>query len=353
MDDRNNALSGLRSAMSNTSSTAPGGNNSPGTGRVNGGPTPVRPIAPVGVEPTIRRPAPAPVVPGAPTSPAPTPTQAPTPVRMSQGADYNPNGSSTTSTSTTGSNNNQQPVDETADTQDTNTPKVSFKVIAIGGALALVLIILIVILSGLQRSTNPSDVLQEPSPSPDLIVPEDVTIPVSNYTDEEVAQLRECGYSTSEMEDYFSLGIPAIDLINDAEAQRQAWIDEAIAPLYDTASDEYKENMSSTWIGLPARSDMEDWSMEGGYYEVTSNSDYEKVDVHGDQLFIKIYTDDENHESYFFHLCTPDEWLALKDRGNVIVTYQYVTCCEGSDELGWYEDETRMFITDTSIQIIK
>lgn len=285
--------------------------------------------------------------------PTPAPQQQVSqPIRMSQGSGYNPSNQA-------GGQNTQQVTNQPTNNNNGSNagekkPMFSMKQIAIMGGAALVLILLIVIIGGLTKGgSGGKDVIAEnpvESSEPEILIYEEPDIPF--YDSAQIEKLRIMGYTADDIEAYEELAIPFEELVAEAEAKRQAWLDEAILPLYDTASDEYKQNMSSTWIPLPVRTDMQDWAEIGSYYEMTRNLDYEKVEVHGDQLFIKIYTDDVDHESYFFHLCTPEEWLALNDRGNVIATWTYCTPCVMLDGF-LQEDPERSFICSTSIQIIQ
>lgn len=173
------------------------------------------------------------------------------------------------------------------------------------------------------------------------------------YAPEEITQLRAAGYTGDEIEAYQTQQVPAEDLIKQAEAARDAWVQEAIAPLYDTASDEYKHYVSQTWLTLPQRTDMAEWSMLASFYTERKNLDYEKIDVYGNQLFIKVYLDDNVHADWFFLCVTPEEWNKLKDRGNVIVNYTYCTRLVGDDYMTAVEDTDNIYITQASLEIIE
>lgn len=170
------------------------------------------------------------------------------------------------------------------------------------------------------------------------------------YSPEEITNLRAAGYTGDEIESYQSQQTPAEDLIKQAEAERDAWVQEAIAPLYDTASDEYKHYVSQTWLTLPQRTDMADWTMIGAEYAVDQNLDYEKIDVYGNQMFIKVYLDDNAHESWFFLNVSPTEWNQLNDAGNIQVHYTYVTHLVGDDYMTATEDFDDIYITSATLQ---
>lgn len=174
-----------------------------------------------------------------------------------------------------------------------------------------------------------------------------------SYEPDQVAQLRAAGYTGDEIEQYASQMTPYTDLIRQAEAARDAYIQDAIAPLYDTASDEYKHFISQTWLALDKRSDIYDWKITAMNYSKRENLDYEKVDVYGNQLFIKIYLDDNVHADWFYCLVTPEEWNKLNDSGNIIVNYTYTTRVVGDDPMTSYEDTENFYIISSSIEFVE
>ena len=308
---------------------------------------PARTVAPEGGTPRPVAPAPAPAPAPVRTTastpaPATTQTQASTPVRMSQGDTYE--GGNTTPVSTSSDNSSD------AGDNSGNKPKLNIKAIGIGIGVALVFILIIAVLGKLGK--QPSNNNQVELPSEEIpIYEEPIYEAPTNYNDQEIIKLRACGYSLEEMENAFLCGISCDDMIAQAEAERQAWIDEAVAPYFDTTSDEYKSDMAQTWKGLTKYEDTIKYVGESQYLSKTRNLDYEKVDVHGSQLFIKIYLQEESTAEYFFHLCTLDEWSRLPDKGNVITTYNYTTGYY-TDEYGNYvEDTDRIFITSSTIEI--
>ncbi len=195
----------------------------------------------------------------------------------------------------------------------------------------------------------------EPTPTPEE--PIEWLDPVGQeqflYTPQEVDALRTAGYTGTEIEEYQTAQTPAQDLIDIAEARRDAWIKDSVVPLYDMASDEYKHQTSQTWLTLPQRTDAAEWTMISAYYTERKNLDYEKIDIYGNQLFIKVYLDDSAHEDWFFLCVTPDEWNKLSDQGNVIVNYTYCTHLVGDDYMSAVEDTENIFITQASLEIIQ
>lgn len=177
---------------------------------------------------------------------------------------------------------------------------------------------------------------------------------VFSYTADQKERLRTAGYTGSEIEGFELTQSDVDQLVKQAEDMRAVWAQEVVAPLFDTASDEYKATINNTWYSLPQRTDMYDFSQIASYYSQTKNLDYEKVPVYGEQLFIKIFLDDDAHEEYVFVCVTPDQWLLLHDAGNVVVSYEYATPLidDGTGTGGLVEDTTRMFITKVNIDSI-
>ena len=211
--------------------------------------------------------------------------------------------------------------------------------------MVFVIAAIVILGSGKKEETNTPDESLE-----DLEWLDPVNQETFLYSPEEITNLRAAGYTGDEIESYQSQQTPAEDLIKQAEAERDAWVQEAIAPLYDTASDEYKHYVSQTWLTLPQRTDMADWTMIGAEYAVDQNLDYEKIDVYGNQMFIKVYLDDNAHESWFFLNVSPTEWNQLNDAGNIQVHYTYVTHLVGDDYMTATEDFDDIYITSATLQ---
>lgn len=217
--------------------------------------------------------------------------------------------------------------------------------VIVGILLVFVIAAIVILGSDKKEETNTPDESLE-----DLEWLDPVNQETFLYSPEEITNLRAAGYTGDEIESYQSQQTPAEDLIKQAEAERDAWVQEAIAPLYDTASDEYKHYVSQTWLTLPQRTDMADWTMIGAEYAVDQNLDYEKIDVYGNQMFIKVYLDDNAHESWFFLNVSPTEWNQLNDAGNIQVHYTYVTHLVGDDYMTATEDFDDIYITSATLQ---
>lgn len=259
-----------------------------------------------------------------------------------------------------------QPANDSVNSDgDKEKAKVSHKFILIGFGLFVAVIIIMLVLSQLNKADNPTQGQDPSSSGPvdefgnpvgdgtggDLIFIEP-NESVVGYEFDQIENLRAAGYTGTEIEENEANGVPYEDLIKQAEDARQAWIDEAVAPLYDTASDEYKNSVRNTWLGLPQRTDVDDFQQVGSYYEETKNFDYEKVEPRGYQLYVKIYLDDTNHDNYFFLSVEPSEYLKLKESGNVVVTYRYtVPVVWNEEQQAFVENIDQIFIVDASLTI--
>lgn len=184
------------------------------------------------------------------------------------------------------------------------------------------------------------------------IDPNDIVLEPT-YGPEDIQQLRAAGYTGDEIEQYSAAGVDKEDLLRQAKAQRDAFMKEGDKDLYDVSSDAYKHYINQTWLTLPKREDIQDWKMLGFNYTERKNLDYEKIDVYGNQLFLKIYLDDKDHTSWFYLNVTPTEWNALNDSGNVIVNYTYATHLVGDDVINSVEDKQNIYIIEASIEILE
>ncbi len=166
------------------------------------------------------------------------------------------------------------------------------------------------------------------------------------YTSDELNQLRAMGYTGTEIEEFQSYGYDFEYLAELAEDAREAYIEEKVKPLFDTASEEYKQNYYNTWLGMPLREDMDLFRDDVGNMQETRNLDYEKVPVHGYQVFLKVYLDDREHAEYFFMQVSPERYVQLNDSGNIVVTYTYMYGVTEDADGNIFTDESRMFIID-------
>ena len=146
------------------------------------------------------------------------------------------------------------------------------------------------------------------------------------YTAAEKEALRLAGFTGDEIEEFQFFGYNAQDMIAEVEEAKAKQYEEEMAVYLDSSSEEFKDLLSKTWLGqeaLEIDSDISSYS----YRRETYNLDYEKIPATGCQLFIKVYLDEEKA---FFMQMTPDRWLKLKDKGNIVVKLTYTEMKNGS-----------------------
>ena len=260
----------------------------------------------------------------APRVPLPTPASAPTP------AVQNP----VPENSNSPSESQQESSRPAKKKKKKGSLKTTLISVGLGAGLIVILLLLIVLKD--KGPTTPGDVLTNPTPPTSDIVQEfqeyddpfglggedEWIVSTFEYTEQEYADLRRVGYTSSEIEDFKSKELEAAPLIEQAKEERKAYLDETVAPYYDGRSDEFKKLEQDTWVGLPM---IEDSSIPDTTEEldtltnrqVTINTDFEKVEPRGNQLFIKVYTD-KKHSSWVYYQCSFYQWYQLEDEGNIV-----------------------------------
>lgn len=237
-------------------------------------------------------------------------------------------------------------------TNSDDKPKPNKNLIWVGAAAVLAVVLVGYFLFGKSDDTEDATASTDDIFSDEGVEYVDPLPEIFAYTADETDQLRAAGYTGDEIENYQTLQMPFDDLILQAEAEQAAFAAEYTAALYDTASPEYLHSISQTWLTMDQRSDMQNWDGTiAAYYQEEENLDYEKIDVYGNQLFIKVFLDDNAHEDWFFLNVTPEEWLQLEDSGNVVVDYTYCTHWTSNDASA-VEDTENIYITSATLNII-
>ena len=151
---------------------------------------------------------------------------------------------------------------------------------------------------------------------------QNVQEPVSVFSDAETQALRKWGYTADEIELAGREGLSAMSMVETARAAREEAQKEALAAVSDTASPEYQQLLSQTWL------QGEDINLEGvnptdvvSTSTRTVNLDYEKVQPKGTQLYLKLFL--ENGEVAFMDV-SPQRYVALNESGNIVVTIDSV-----------------------------
>lgn len=141
--------------------------------------------------------------------------------------------------------------------------------------------------------------------------------PLVSYSDQELKALRKWGYTASEIEVASQQGLSAKELADSAREDREEAQKEALAAVSDTASDEYKNLLYSTWLG---GEDLDVSSFTNDYIYTSAsrveNVDYEKCAAKNEQCFIRLNLD--NGKPAFMYI-SPDRYNELPDTGNMVV----------------------------------
>lgn len=261
-------------------------------------------------------------------------------VRVDEGADLlNPNGSVPNPSPSPNPNPNPNPKpgpnpnpNPKAGSSGKKDSKIKLWAIAIVVGLLLVLILLIVF-----KDRGSNDIMgADPTPTPEIVQDweeyedpfglgngDEWEVVAFAYTAEELASLRRVGYTADEIEQFQLEEKDAESLVEEAEKAREEYLEETLEPFYKGRSEKFKKLEASTWIGLEEvdRDDIpttpEQWDAVSTS-SVTINTDYEKVEPRGHQLFLKIYISDDD-DDWIYYQCSYKEWSQLKDKGNIVV----------------------------------
>ena len=243
-----------------------------------------------------------------------------------------------------------------ADDGDDEDVKKGVNIKLIVGVGIAVLIVLAVFAVQMFKKPPVEEQVIQPLPEEELVFLDPITnYTPTGYTADEINTLRGAGLTGTEIESYQNQGVPYTTAYNITKEQFWAWQLAEQLPITDMTSDAFINEVSKTWLTLPERHDLEEWTEENiAYnYTITKNLDYEKVDVHGNQLFLKVYLDDNRHEKWFFLNVTPQEWMLLEERGNVVVEYSYTTHFKPYVNLFEAEEDLEdIFITAAKLNII-
>ena len=288
-------------------------------------------------------------------------------ISLEQSDGYNPTGSGTQQTQSAQTAQTTQQVppaqsDTTINTTNTGngggggfsiTPTKALIIVGI------VIVFIVVIAAMLLKNNNfkfggaeEESEWVDPMEDPNVTWIEPTPDPVFLYTSDEVSQLRGAGYTGDEIEQYQVNAVPFDELMEMAEEKHKEYL-ESLAAKYDVTTPEFEEYISQTWLSLPERTDADEWTEIASYYEERKNFDYQKVEPHGNQLWLKIYLDDNKHENWFYLNVDPTDWMKLNDSGNVIVNYTYCTRLVQIDEFSYDEDTENIFITGATLEIIE
>lgn len=221
--------------------------------------------------------------------------------------------------------------------------QVDIKIIAIAGVAIVVVLVLLAIV--LMKNLKPAEdvevandgvIVDEDNPASALlnsdaafsgepqepVVEEDTQTTVDDTANAEAFELRKRGYTADEIEFYRNQGLHYDDMIAMADEEIENYQREVLASLSDEGSEAYQTLLNMTWLqGADlAISDLtyDEFGNTNTYDETkTMNIDYEKVPAKGTQLMLKCYCQDFG---VAFMSTTPDRWLQLADKGNILVS---------------------------------
>lgn len=247
------------------------------------------------------------------------------------------------------------------DTDEKEKSKLNIKFLLIVGGVCLVVGVLIIMMASSSKNKAP-EIVEEPLDEIPIdfepVVDEEVYEPVvmANYTSDEMNNLRSIGITAEELNEFMQNNVPYDYVYNTMMEQYWGWHLMNELPTYDMTSEDYKSVIEQTWMSLPERHDLAEWTEDyiAYSYDVEDNLDYEKVTPYGNQLFLKIYLDDNTHDSWFFLNIKPEEWNMLGPKGNVVVNYTYQTHYKPFENIfDAVEDTDNIFITSATLNIIK
>lgn len=193
-----------------------------------------------------------------------------------------------------------------------------------------------------------------PEPVEEVVIEESIF--ATTYDMEQVQNLLAAGATQEQVNEWQANGVEYNYVYFTMLDRYYGWQLSNTLPTYDIASDAYKDVIGQTWMSLPKRNDIIEWTEDMLAYEhqVKQNLDYEKVEPYGNQLFLKVYLDANTHDSWFFLNITPNEWNLLDDTGNVVVDYVYQThWLPFENQLDAVEDEQNIFIVSATLDIIE
>lgn len=177
------------------------------------------------------------------------------------------------------------------------------------------------------------------------------SVDVSFYSSEQIEQLRSFGYTGTEIEQYATEEKSFYELKQEAEDARKEWLNAAIEPFMDTASDEFKYAYNSTWLNLQPV-DMNAIQSTYGFYENTENLTYEKIPLYGHQLYIRVFLNPEKTDWFLLEI-TPERYHELADQGNIVVTYGYNTVAITNEDGSISEDVNSKIIIYANEELVE
>lgn len=251
--------------------------------------------------------------------------------------------------------------EEEEEEYDTKGRNKKFVFIVIALILAVITAIILVITLTKGKGEETEEVVEEQTEVTEELVTEEPveqeSIFKTTYDFDQIQNLLAAGATQEQVQTWQNNGVEYDYVYLTMLDRYYGWQLNNTLPTYDMTSPEYKEIIGKTWMSLPLRTDIAEWT-EDKYlaysYEVEQNLDYEKIEPYGNQLFLKVYLDADTHDSWFFLNVTPQDWNMLDDTGNVVVDYTYQThWLPYENQLDAVEDKENIFITSATLNIIE
>lgn len=149
------------------------------------------------------------------------------------------------------------------------------------------------------------------------------------YTTDEIKELREAGYTITEIEEFERLEVTNISVLIDeiAEQKKKSILEIYRVFLRDaqgTGNEEYLYALANTWLGLIPQEVNVSGEIDD-YYKDSCNADFWKLPLQGYQPMLKVkFIDNMDIERTVFMAVDPSTYVSLRDSGNILITYNYV-----------------------------
>ena len=145
------------------------------------------------------------------------------------------------------------------------------------------------------------------------------------YSKDEVAMLREFGFTASEIEEAQSQERPAIEVAEEANIAQIKKLLEThkylLRSSYDSTDTAYTYLLANTYLGLPAQV-VDTNNKEVDYITATRTVDYYKMPLTGYQPTVKVRIMPEDRVIYLN--VDVDTYTRLNETGNLSITFDYV-----------------------------
>lgn len=211
-----------------------------------------------------------------------------------------------------------------------------------------------VTIGGDDTSTMPEPDYSQDMPPVDEPIADDYVVNFEELSTEDEILLRSYGYTGDEIEFSISNDFSVEEMVARAQkrlddANRESWIRTS-----DVASPEYKYLMSMSYLGqadtdtIVDQSELEFLDQHIRRSSQVINCDYEKCPLKGMQLYLKCQIADD---TFYWYPVTPERWVTLPDKGNIVLNIQFMEYGEGHYIIGAAETDSTLNTIDSSHNI--